>query len=66
MEKLLAVLFTLAFAISVSSLHGKLKDCRTSLGRDEGPKRGPRNDSAEIISIISLLLKKPKLEADES
>lgn len=58
MENLLAVLFTLAFAISASSLHGKLKNCRTSLGRDEGPERGPRNDSAENISIISLLLRK--------
>lgn len=57
MENLLAVLFTLAFAISASSLHGKLKNCRMSLG-DEEPERGPRNDSAENISIISLLLRK--------
>lgn len=46
MEKLLAVLFTLAFAISASSLHGKLKDCRTFLGWD-----GDQNEALEMTAL---------------
>lgn len=66
MDNLLTVLFTLAFAITASSLHGKLKDCKTSLARDEGPKQGPRNDNAEIIYHHFSVVVKAKLEVGES